>query len=350
MQVRIRIAAGIAAVWAAIALAYATHLFLLHAIYEASPQWRDELVVSALNCGVWVVVVPLIYYAAGRVPFRRGRWISALSFHLPASLIVSLVQLSLHAQLNSMICHEGWYTSAASLTFRSLLARTYSFGVIVYWVVVAAKHVIDDRRSRERLEAELAQARLLKLQSELRPHFLFNTLHSIATLIDEQPRKAQEMIANLSGLLRESLDANDVQEVSLRDELRLLDRSLAIEQVRFADRLTIVRRAADDALDGLVPALLLQPLVENAIRHGFMQRSGAGRIDIDASRVNGSLRLTVRDDGPGIDAGAVGRGRGSRNAAQRLASLYGDRQSIRFTRLDPHGTEVAIELPYRTRT
>jgi LytS/YehU family sensor histidine kinase len=197
------------------------------------------------------------------------------------------------------------------------------------------------------LEAQLAQAELQVLKMQLQPHFLFNTLNTIAVLIRKDPDAATEMVGRLSALLRFVLEHSGVQEVSLRTELELLDRYLQIEQTRFGERLSVRLAIDPEALDGRVPNMILQPLVENAIKHGISKRRGAGYIEVTAARINGSLRLEIRDDGENFNGDStVQEGVGLGNTRARLQQLYGDRYSFRLSRNGDHGTVASLEVPF----
>jgi two-component sensor histidine kinase len=209
------------------------------------------------------------------------------------------------------------------------------------------------RRDRERevqssrLASELARAQLQVLEMQLQPHFLFNTLNSIMILIGKDPRMAEQTISRLADILRRSLDRGAVQEVTLREEIGFLDRYLDIERVRFGDRLTVERRLAPGVDDALVPTMLLQPLVENAIRHGVSARRGPARIEIDAARENGSLLLHVRDNGVGLKGTeVVTMGIGLSNTRERLRQLYGDRQQLRLESIPEGGVDVQVVIPF----
>jgi sensor histidine kinase YesM len=216
---------------------------------------------------------------------------------------------------------------------------------------------IDERAARRRreldtarLEADLAQAQLRALQMQLQPHFLFNTLHGIAMLTDSDPAAAEAMAVQLAELLRATLGLRDVPEVPLRTELDLLRRYLAIEQARFGDRLEVTLVAPEDVLDVRVPSFLLQPIVENAIRHGVAPRVETGHVAIRAARDNGALVLSVEDDGPGFGADPFGtQGVGLAATRQRLALRYGTAGSIRCDAPSPsaggRGAHVAIRIP-----
>jgi LytS/YehU family sensor histidine kinase len=200
------------------------------------------------------------------------------------------------------------------------------------------------RRDRARDE-QLARAELRSLQMQLHPHFLFNTLNAVSAFVRTDPDAAERMIARLSHLLRLALDRVGVPEVSLEEELRVLRTYLEIEQVRFEDRLTVEWRVAPDARQARVPHLLLQPLVENAIRHGIAPSAAPGTIEIVAERRDGALRLAVRDDGVG-PGGGVREGVGLSNTRTRLRQLYGARQRLEVRGGPERGFEVAIELPF----
>jgi signal transduction histidine kinase len=209
-----------------------------------------------------------------------------------------------------------------------------------------ALYVEKARRAAE-LQAELATARLHALQMQLQPHFLFNTLHAIHVLVQADPEASCRMIEQLSRLLRITLERSQSPEVSLGDELNSLEPYLNIEKTRFQDRLTVELDIASDTMGALVPALVLQPLVENAVKHGISQRPGLGFIKIRSSRTNGTLILEVCDNGRGPRGRTDSLGIGLSNLRNRLQCLYGERQSLAMVALEPEGASVRVELPYR---
>jgi len=206
-----------------------------------------------------------------------------------------------------------------------------------------------ERRAAE-LEARLTSAKLQALRMQINPHFLFNTLNSIATLVYVNPRAADEMLGDLSELLRRSLDSMEEQEVPLAQELEFIGAYLSIEQKRFGARLQLERSVPDELMKALVPALILQPLVENAIRHGIEQQRGPGLILIQAKQENKHLHLTVRDNGRGLPGADLNsserRGIGLANTQARLQGLYGQDQRFSFVRAEPQGCRVDIHLPF----
>jgi LytS/YehU family sensor histidine kinase len=252
---------------------------------------------------------------------------------------------------------------AATLSQRALLAWLTGFWIyllfstlalqcFVYAAIVAATHGVEYyRRSREReqIEARLADTRLQLLSVQLQPHFLFNTLNTIAEMVHHDAEKADRMITGLSDLLRRALDLEARQEIALEEEMGLLGRYLDIQKTRFDDRLSVTTRIADDVSEAQVPVLLLQPIVENAIRHGMGARATGGSISIEAKRVASRLVITVTDDGPGIaDEALSGRQRrGLRNTRERLEALYGTAHALDLTNLPAGGAQIAVEIPFR---
>ena len=233
------------------------------------------------------------------------------------------------------------------------LLSTIALQLFVYSAIVLATHGAEYyRRSREReqLEARLAETRLQLLSVQLQPHFLFNTLNTIAEMVHHDADKADYMITSLSDLLRRALDLGSTQEIPLEEELALLARYLDIQRARFGERLQLTCEVADDVRRAAVPVLLLQPLVENAIHHGLSARATAGRIDIDARRTRrpGST-ITVSDDGRGVSGDALaGRERfGLGNTRARLEALYGREQRLELTNGPNGGALVSLELPLR---
>ena len=226
-----------------------------------------------------------------------------------------------------------------------------------FWAMIALVHAFEfHRRYRQReteaarLQTQLAQSRLEALAAQLHPHFLFNTLQAISTLMHRDVKAADATLSRLSDLLRQTLQRGDRQEVPLREELEMLTDYVEISRERFKDRLVFATRIAPDTLTALVPFFILQPLVENALQHGIARRAGAGRVAVNAQRQGESLHLTITDDGPGL--ANTGRafpreGLGLSNTRRRLRELYGDRQSLSLETPTEGGLRVELILPYR---
>jgi LytS/YehU family sensor histidine kinase len=231
------------------------------------------------------------------------------------------------------------------------------WALMTYATIVGLSHALAYHRESQlralnavQLEAQLSDARLRTLQAELHPHFLFNTLHAISTLVHTKPEVADRMISRLSDLLRLTFDRSGANQVPLQQELEFLQKYLEIEQTRFQDRLTVRFEIDPDTLDAEVPRLILQPLVENAIQHGIAPRTGPGEVQVASGREGARLWLEVRDDGVGLNAGARARlrsGIGLANTRDRLACLYGDGHRLDFSDGEP-GLSVRIDIPFHT--
>jgi two-component sensor histidine kinase len=245
---------------------------------------------------------------------------------------------------------------------RGLFSRfSFLYDFLVYIVVLGAglarNYIVRNKARLEEtrrlqaaaaeLDAQLADARLNALRAQLNPHFLFNTLNGISTLVDEDPPGARRMIARLSDLLRHTLSEGDEQEIALKRELEMLRLYLDIMEVRFQGKLEVSIEAEKSLDDALVPNLVLQPLVENAFRHGLALMQTVGRVAVRAERDNGDLVLTVRDNGGG-PANPVREGVGLTNTRARLTQLYGARQRLALTADDGGGARVEVRLPYHT--
>jgi two-component system, LytTR family, sensor kinase len=201
------------------------------------------------------------------------------------------------------------------------------------------------------LQAQLARAHLAALRSQLDPHFLFNTLHAVSSLVERDPRGVRRMIARLSELLRSTLDVAQEPETTLEQELEFLRRYIEIMEIRFQGRLQVDMRIAPEALDALVPTLMLQPLVENAVKHGVSKVESVGRIAISAEREGDRVRLEIRDNGPGPqrEPDTAVEGVGLRNTRARLERLYGEAQGLSLATAQDGGAIVTVTLPYHTR-
>jgi LytS/YehU family sensor histidine kinase len=257
-----------------------------------------------------------------------------------------------------LIGHHNWsqpgHTIAAHFfpdMVYSLLPNFASY-LFLFTIIVAWQYY---RRYRERelvasqLSAQLSQAKLQALRMQLNPHFLFNAMNSISMLVRRNDNThAVRMLAGLSDLLRYVLEDSPTDEVPLRDEIAFLERYLEIERVRFGDRLHVHVDAAADTLDAFLPNLLLQPLVENAIRHGVARKVTPGRIEIAARKLGDRLILQVTDDGPGLGPSLAGTGVGLANTRSRLEQIYGGEQSFELRAAQPNGAVATISLPYHT--
>lgn len=301
---------------------------------------------------VWGLLFPLIWWLNQRLPFDRRRWPLWLLRNLGLGLVVSLLYAALTLANEELLA--GRLTVPALVRSWKLFLGGLRYYLLVYFAMVAVIHAIsfyDKLRERElaasRLEGQLAQAKLQMLKMQLHPHFLFNTLNAVSSLMHRDVDAADRMITQLSDFLRMSLEKDDRHQVRLESELEFLDRYLSIEQIRFRDRLKVDLDVEPECLAALVPRLILQPLVENAIRHGIAMRSAAGRLAIQAAKRRGRLRLVVADDGPGLPKGYELRpGVGLANTRSRLEEIYGDDFSFELQDADPMGFEAHIEIPF----
>jgi two-component sensor histidine kinase len=306
--------------------------------------------------GAWLALLPLIIKVARAHPLGaepRGKWIR---YHLLMTAVFALTHSVLTAVLRALfdIPAAPNIGDAIAIVFFYNIAGDllrYAFISLSYQVVAYHGLVRERDRQAAELEIDLAESKLANLEGQLRPHFLFNTLNSITALIREDPRGAETMLAQLSSLLRASLAADPSREIRLDEELELAEQYLAIQQVRFQDRLHVSLEATDAARRAFVPQLLLQPIAENAILHGLASRESGGSVWISAELIGDRLRLTVEDDGVGMGNSprtSDGNGIGLRAVESRLAHRYGRAQRVEVTARRPAGTRVTIEIPYHT--
>jgi two-component system LytT family sensor kinase len=346
----------ISAGWTLFAFFFASELVVSRA-YAGRPVNIGRALGIWLICAfLWLAATPLVLWLARRFPLDRQRWITSVLAHLGAGAAISFVLLALYVRITFWLGLEPNQQSFL-LAFRSQLVFGFHSEVLTYWVIIGLSHGIDYyRKYRERelralqLETRLAQAQLDALKMQLHPHFLFNTLNSISVLMSEDVAAARRMLTRMSELLRASLENVGRHEVSLREELDFLKNYLEIEQTRFQDRLAVRMDIEPGVLDARVPNLILQPLVENAIRHGIAPRAQPGLIEIFAARENGVVRLRVRDNGPGLQSSApenLNKGIGISNTQARLQQLYGADHLFEMKNANGGGLEVAIEIPFR---
>lgn len=332
----------------ALSLFTAVHMYIVY-MERAPIGWTEAVLSGFATWYPWLLLGPAIFWLARRFPLEPGRWGVSLLVHTPAGFAFGV----LHGLLRAAV---GPLVDSKPIPVNKIIVGQLLLTVLTYWVLVAAyQAVVNYRRYRERelrasqLESRLAVAHLEALRMQLNPHFLFNTLHAISALVHRDPDAADDMITQLSELLRMTLDNVGKQEVTLREELDFVQRYLDIQQTRFRDRLIVTQDIPSDTLDDAVPNQVLQPIVENAIRHGLDGRQGGGRIEI-ASRVAGQqLVLTVRDDGVGLntDAAPAHGGIGLTNTRARMRQLYGQDAALELSNHPQGGTVVTLRIPRR---
>ena len=349
-------AAAFAALWTLVGLAFASQFYLSSTLLGRTVTWGQAISYSLGDWYVWAVLsLPILWLARRFPPEGANPWRTA-GIHLGAALVCSLVYVvlrSLVGQVHGLLIDEP--VSFADV-FRPLLVRTFPFNLLIYGVIIAASHAVDYyRKYHERtvhaleLEKHLADARLQALLRQLKPHFLFNTLNGIASLMHTDVHAADRMLVRLAELLRIVMSHPGQPLTKLRDEITFIEKYLEIERIRFRDRLSVAINVDPAALEAQVPSLILQPLVENAIRHGVEPHARAGRVELTARREPGAVVLIVRDNGAGEPAGGFQReGIGLGNTRARLQELYGGRHRFELANHPEGGLVVTLTLPETT--
>lgn len=335
--------------WLADALISVSQVRILQRLGEVETTdgalWRMSLVSSLL----WVPFTVMCLRLSERIPLSARGGVRALGAHLGALLGVVFGRATFVLLTQDWI---GWYERRPQVT--DVLAQSVVLNLLPFVLLTAGAHALGlarrahvRQRRADQLQAQLAEARLQALASQLRPHFLFNALNAVASLLHVDPDAAERMLARLGDLLRQSLESHGRQEVTLREELAALAPYLDIEQIRFGPRLQVAWCLAPDVMEARVPFLALQPLVENAIRHGLAPRAEPGRIEIAAERDGPLLRVSVKDDGVGppregpVRVGGVGLS----NLRARLMTLYGPRAGLELRRGTPRGAVAELRVP-----
>jgi signal transduction histidine kinase len=346
--------------WTLLGLTFAS---LSHAVavadgrpFNVSINYPKNLCLSL----IWAALSPLVFRWTRRFPvdLRPSRLRNLLA-HVPSLVAFSAVHHAAYAAAIWWLLggpQGGHRYDSFSDFFSASFVGALTANILIYALVVIGSQALinyEGRRAAEaseaRLRAQLAEARLRVLKMQLHPHFLFNTLHSINSLVAEDPAAASQMIARLGDFLRLTLEQSERQFVTLGEEVEFLRCYLDIEQVRFQDRLTVEFDVDHAAVSAEVPHLILQPIVENAIRHGVAPRAGPGRIRVAARRTNNSLWLEVNDTGPGLapegENSEAGSGVGLSNVRARLEQLYDGRHRFKLANGDGGGLSVTLELP-----
>ena len=323
--------------WAALSLLFAPEAYLTFYLRNAPISWRETLQLTVVNSAIALLFIPGIVMLTRRFPFERRRWQPALLAHVPACLAFSVA----HSMLYAVVCH-AWNDVGDPLFYR------FHPNLLTYWAVVGFTQAFDYFRKYQERERQVAQLQLEVLRSQLQPHFLFNTLHTISAMMHEDVKGADRMVSRLSELLRLTLANIGRHEVRLAEELDFVRAYLEIERVRFGERLATEIAVTPEALDALVPALFLQPLVENCVKHGLAPPRTNGVITISAARTGDRLMLVVTDNGCGLPpAGTLREGVGLTNSRKRLEQLYPQNHTFRLEAGVPSGVTVAADIPFR---
>ena len=333
-------------------------------VYFGQPLFFGTTLAVWLICGyAWMLLTPLVVFLSERFFIKSGQILRNLPIHFLAGSFISLVQLSVFIFVRQWLLGTPQKTFSFSIDFQKLFVAEFHVNLLIYWIVVGICHLrVINRRYLEReresarftletaqLETKLAEAQLDALKMQLHPHFLFNTLNSISVLMRDDAEVANRMLVRLSELLRVALRSGSSPEVSLKDELEFLRGYLEIEQTRFQDRLQVDFEVEKETLDAKVPNLILQPLVENAIKHGIAPLATAGKILIETRRRNGFVELSVSDNGAGLnDSVNESNGIGLKNTRERLEKLYGTEQQFEITSKAGEGLRVKIRIPFHT--
>ncbi len=319
--------------------------------------WRTLIILNTTYWYLWALFTPAIIWLSQHFRFeRKGLW-RAVAVHLPAVVLCSLTHIL------TMSGVQWWFARAQGRQFAWLeeaqksALLNFDWEMMTYWTIVGLSHaVLYYRESKDRalrtsqLETRLVEAQLKTLQQQLHPHFLFNTLHAISALMHRDVEAADRTLMRLSDLLRLTLEHIGQQEIPLQAELDFLSKYLQIEETRFADRLVVRFDVQAETLDTLVPNLILQPLVENAIKYGVAKKSGPGHVDISARREGDKLRMEVRDDGEGLSEDALTalqKGIGVSTTRARLQHLFGADCRFEFHR-QTAGLSVVVAIPWKT--
>ena len=362
--------------WGALVLLFAAPLTLTSRV-----SWREAVSFGASFWALWLLFLPAVAWFSFRFPIEPKKLVRNVGLHFLACLLIVGTNRATFRALARVFPDPPSRNRPPTPEQRpgppgrSPDSKTYMVGppnalgvflglraaldVLVYWSLVGGCQAITNfRGSQERerraaeLEARLTRSQLQALRMQINPHFLFNTLNAISTLIAVNPRAADDMLTDLSELLRRSLDSVEEQEIPLARELQFVQAYIGIEQKRFGDRLRLEQDVPEDLSLALVPALILQPLIENAIRHGIEPQRAPGLVTIQARREGRQLHLLVRDNGKGfaVEApnGSERRGIGLANTQARLRELYGANQQFAFAKGQPRGCTVEIQIPFHT--
>lgn len=334
---------------------------------QASLGWDVALISTVLGniigWSFWGLVTPLILYLRKKFRFFKSTFIYVTSVHLLFSIIIGMIQTVYFGFFQSVIGayfshetfqqHINWYLQKERIFINGSLIS------VVYWLILGAGYLyeyyqdsMEKKIQNAQLEQQLSRAKLTALQYQLQPHFLFNTFHSISSLISQNENQtAISMITELSDLLRHSLKSGNTYEIQLRNEFELLNKYLDIIKIRFANKITINQTIDENTKDAYIPSFILQPLLENAVFHGVEQKASDGVISISCKKISNDLQILITDNGKGFDIQdkeSFQDSIGLNNTLERLKTLYGEAYSFNIDSIKNEGTAVELLIPFHT--
>ena len=346
-----RRAALVAIPWLLLALLFTPQTYLINQRAPVPFSWLQAFGANAALFGLWALLTPLVLWLARTFPVERGMLVRRLTMHVIAAFVMAFVHVVALAQLDDVIMRLMRIDSAyrPPVPVRALVVGYGATNVMIYWGVVAIGQALAYFRRYQDRELQLTQAELHALRTQLQPHFLFNALNAIAELVHVDAARADAAITKLSDLLRLALSRVHSHELPLKEELDFVRTYLEIQQMLLQERLDVRWHIDDESLDACVPAMVLQPLVENAVQHGIAPRVGGGTLEISARLQAQRLRLEVLDNGVGLsrETGAGAGGIGLSNTQARLRHLYASTASLEITPRDAGGVSALVTMPYR---
>lgn len=344
--------------WTIVALFFSTQIFMMFYSEGQPIPYKRAFIVQGSACYLWALVTPLVLWLARRFCIDRNQWVRKMALHFVFSLVLVTVLISLHFIVYMVLA--GQASAITPLRLVGYLYPNLDRWLLVYWLILLMSHAFNYYNSYRKgelkasqLRTQLVQSQLEALKMQVQPHFLFNTLHSISALLSKDTEGARKMITRLGDFLRLTLENSGSMEVTLQQEIEFLNGYLEIERIRFQDRLTTDIRIDPSVLEARVPNLILQPIVENAMKHAVVN-SRSGHVEISAAPRNGAVHIEVKDNGPGLAVDRTlemrrGKGLGLANTQARLVGLYGTSARFEMTNHPSGGLVVSIDIPrYQT--
>ncbi len=341
-------------VWLIAGLLYAAQSYYYRTSVGQAISWWDTLIYDASYFLLWFFFTPWLLWLGKKFHIERTQRLSRIALHIVIGIATAISHRAVYDLIFMPLRQTPQRPFTAARLYFSVIG-SFDYGVLVFFVAILVihalgyyRHLQQEQVRNSQLQAELATAQLQALRMQLHPHFLFNTLNTIAILIKQDAEKALRMVELLSDLLRQALKNRQEQDLPLQQELEFLQHYLDLEAIRFGERLQVHMKVAPETLSARVPRLILQPLAENAIRHGIAKRRGRGVIEISAARSNGELQLRVCDNGDGPAANRDHEGIGLANTRARLKTLYGEQGRFELARGEKGGATATIVIPFQT--